>query len=729
MNAYFYKQLIEESRTGFAYLRIICDENGLPCDYEFIEVNRTFEEFTGLRLSEIVGKKPSEIIPSLKQNQIDWMKVYGEIASSVGKKEFEYYSEYSKGWYRVNVYSPEKNYLVTVFNDISEGKQVEEKLMKSREKMTNIIEGTNVGTWEWNLQTGETVINERWAKIIGYTIAEISPIEIGTWLKYVHPDDLERSKTQLKQVFLKKIKFLDLEGRMKHKDGSWVWVQERGLVTSWSVEGRALAMSGTHIDITERKQMEETIFNEKERFKTTLLSVADGVISTDNHGKVLILNKIAEQLTGWTQEEAFGEALEKVFNIVNEFSRDGCENAANKVLETVSIVELENNTILISKEGVERFIEDSVAPIMDEDHNIKGAVLVFRDVTEKKKKQKEIEFLSFHDHLTGLYNRRFFEEQLSRLDTERNLHLSLIIADVNGLKLANDAFGHLVGDRILKRIAEVIKRECRADDIIARIGGDEFAILLPNTNSEVVEILINRLKEAINMEMVDAIRISASFGSETKRNISEKITDIYKKAEDRMYRHKLSESQSMRNKTVKMILTTLHQKSEREKQHSERVSKLSGRIGVALGLSAEDISDLIITGSMHDIGKIAIDFSILEKPDKLKDLERIELERHPEAGYQILRSLNEFSNIAEYVLAHHERWDGKGYPKRLKGKQIPLKSRIIAVAGSYDTMTNEQPYRQKLSSEAAIEEIKKHAGTQFDPNIALIFIEKVLCKT
>ena len=505
--------------------------------------------------------------------------------------------------------------------------------------------------------------------------------------------------------------------------GAYLWGSASRL---YDMHGNTVGAIESMRDITERKEMEKTITDEAEFRKITLLSIGDGVISTDAQGGVKTINRVAEQLCGWTQEEAFGKSLEEVFHIVNQLTRERCENPVKVVLDTGKTIEMGNHTLLISKTGMATPIEDSVAPIKDESGNTNGVVLVFRDFTEKKERQEKIAYLSYYDQLTGLYNRRFYEEELKRLDTERNLPLTLIMGDINGLKLSNDAFGHLAGDKLLQKAAEVMKKECRVDDIIARIGGDEFVILLPKTEAEEALIIVQRINEALLHTQADSLPLSISFGWETKRSTTEEMTLVFKQAEDHMYRRKLSESASMRNWTIKLIIKTLYEKNAREEQHSTRVSKLCETIGIALKLSPEDIKELRTVGLMHDIGKITLDAGILDKPTTLSDYEMMEIKRHPEIGYHILSSVNEFSHLAEYVLAHHERWDGRGYPKGLKGLEIPFEARIIAVADAYDAMTSDRPYRKALSENIVIREIKKNAGVQFDPAVAKLFLEKVL---
>ena len=505
-------------------------------------------------------------------------------------------------------------------------------------------------------------------------------------------------------------------------------VLERHSAPVLDKDGKYYGRIWTFHDITDRKRLETALEKEKNLLETTLISVGDGVISTDNKGNIVFLNRVAEFLTGWTQEEAREKPIQEVFNIVNEFTREKIKDLVKQVMGSGKILEIANHTILISKDGMERHIEHSVAPIVQENGKIIGVVLVFRDFTEKKQKQEEILYLSYHDKLTGLYNRRFYEEEIKRLDTERNLPISIIMGDVNGLKLINDAFGHDKGDELLQKAAASIQSACRTDDIVARWGGDEFVILLPKTKPAEVKNIINRIKEVYSNQQVNALKVSISLGWETKRSTDEDILKVLKSAEDYMYKHKILENEDMRGNTIGTIINTLHEKNPREEQHSKRVSEICQNIGIAIGYSEIKISKLKVVGLLHDIGKIAIEEGILNKPGKLEEQELYEIKRHPDIGYRILSSSLEMQELAEGILAHHEKWDGTGYPKGLKGEAIPTVARIIALADSYDAMTSERTYRKALSEEVVLAEIRNNAGTQFDPEIARIFIEKVLNK-
>jgi diguanylate cyclase (GGDEF)-like protein/PAS domain S-box-containing protein/putative nucleotidyltransferase with HDIG domain len=361
-------------------------------------------------------------------------------------------------------------------------------------------------------------------------------------------------------------------------------------------------------------------------------------------------------------------------------------------------------------------------------YNEKVLFSIIFDVTEREEAFEEIKYLSFHDHLTGLYNRRYFDHILKQLNDEKYMPLAIVMADVNGLKLVNDSFGHIEGDELLKKAAEIITEGCRKEDISARIGGDEFAIILPNTDYYDASKIVRRIKKLQSKIKIKQLSLSLSFGYAVKHSVASDIEIIVSDAENKMYKNKMYESASTRNKTVNIILKTLFEKSDGELEHSNRVSNIASAIASEMGYSTEHVNSIGIAGLLHDIGKIGIDETILNKPGFFNKTEREEIEKHAESGWRILNNSDEYSELADYILYHHEYVDGKGYPRGIKGDSIPLESRIIAVADAYDAMTNDRPYRKGMTKDEAIEEIKKNTGSQFDPEVVSVFLEKVLSK-
>jgi len=366
------------------------------------------------------------------------------------------------------------------------------------------------------------------------------------------------------------------------------------------------------------------------------------------------------------------------------------------------------------------------SPIFDKEKKISGFTCFALDITTLRRTQEKNQYLSYHDTMTGMYNRAYFEDILKRMDVESNLPLSTIIGDVNGLKLINDAFGHQSGDDLLKQASEAILSVCNSADVAARWGGDEFIILLPRTSKATAEEIVGRMKLQCTYMKVESIPIDISFGWATKTSAEEEMQNCLKNAEDSMFRNKIIESKSMRNHTVKTIMNTLHEKNPREENHSKRVGELCRKMGEALHFTETEIKTLNLVGFLHDIGKIAIEESILSKPGKLTGDEFDSITKHPEIGSRIIRSSYEIDEVAEAILTHHENWDGSGYPQGLAGEKIPKFARIIAIADSFDAMTSERTYRKTNTAEEAAEEILRCSGTKYDPELAKVFVDEIV---
>lgn len=351
---------------------------------------------------------------------------------------------------------------------------------------------------------------------------------------------------------------------------------------------------------------------------------------------------------------------------------------------------------------------------------------IVTDITARKRAEADLRYLSYHDYLTDLHNRRYFEEELRRLDVPESLPLTLVMGDVNGLKLINDSFGHEAGDELLRKVSRIILAGCTACAAVARIGGDEFAILLPRTDETQAEQIITQIKQLGQDATRQEELLSVSFGFSTKHHPTEKLSEVLAEAENQMYKRKMYESASMRNRAIDVIMGALFEKSARELMHSRRVSKISAALATELGFDSDEVNKIRISGLLHDIGKIGIDETILNKPGRLSEAEWGEIRKHPEAGWRILAAANEFLDLARHVLSHHERWDGSGYPSGLAGEEIPIEARIIAVADAYDAMTSQRSYSNPASSEQAIAELRRCSGRQFDPRVVAVFLDRLL---
>ncbi len=474
-----------------------------------------------------------------------------------------------------------------------------------------------------------------------------------------------------------------------------------------------------------RKEFQEKLFFERNEYLQTLVSIGDGVMVVDRQGRIEMLNRTAQNLTGWSLEEAVGQQYHNVFLVSVEDGINMVKDPIRQAMITDSVQVQKDPVILISKNGDKCCVENSAAPIRDEKNNMIGVVLIFRDVTEKKEQRQEIEYLSFHDPLTGLYNRRFFEEAMLCLDIQPNIPISIIMGDVNGLKLTNDIFGHSYGDVLLKKFSQVLQKVVRADDIVARFGGDEFVLLLPKTSREEAMQIIKDVKARFELEQVKAIKGSISMGLDTKQEETEDLMHVLENAEEKMYIEKALERKSAKGTVINEIVQMLHQNSELEKMHALRVSAICYAFGRRLNLPDVELRKLRDAGYLHDIGKIGLETKILNNKMVLTTKEWGTVKRHPIIGFRILNAFDGTLDLAESVLTHHERWDGSGYPKGLKGDEIPLIARIIALAESYDRIVFSGEVSPQEAHEAAAESINKNSGVQFDPIIAQTFLRFV----
>jgi len=585
--------------------------------------------------------------------------------------------------------------------------QLKESLAESEGKYSSLIETESVGIITINSRGIITSCNDVVLDFSGYSREEL----IGKYLTKrvnLNTKDIQKYLEIFKSILDGK-EVSSFEITQHRKNGDILF----GEVYFGPLKNKDNKIIGFRMiikDITEKKKLENEFRENREKFDILFRSSMEGIVIHDN-GKILEVNDAFTFMFKCSPSYAVGRYL--LDFMVPEYKEIMTEKMKSEHEIPYEIVAMKNN-------GNRIFTEVTGRPTVHQGKKVR--MEIFNNISERKKAEKRIRYLSFHDKLTELYNRTYFEKVLVNIYKDRDLPLNFMICDLNGLRLINDAFGYNEGDKLLKRVAKILKFCSREEDIIARWGEDEFFVLMPRSTEKDVEEVSNRIKRICEKTLDQKIPLNISMGISARESRDQDLKDVIKEAENNMYKNKLLKRKSIYNSIISSLERILWEKNRETKEHAERLKKLILQLGMAINLPQNKLDELILLSTLHDIGKVAIPDAILMKKGKLNAREWKIIKRHPEIGYKIAESTPQIASIAEDILSHHEWWNGDGYPQGLKGKDIPVNACIASIVDAYDVMTFGRHYKEAISEEEAKEELRRCSGTQFNPMLVERFV-------
>lgn len=544
-------------------------------------------------------------------------------------------------------------------------------------------------------------------QVIGQSVTQI-----GIWAT---PEDREQALAELLgnngKVRGREITFLRGQGQL----GTGLWSADIIMI------GGEKCILASLLDITDRKQMEEALRKSEQLFRLLAENARDIIYRISLRPRhVEYISPSIRSITGYTPEDHYNNPW-LIFDIIHPEDRHILMKPASSYNEEPIIIRW------ITRDGKIIWTEQRNRIIFDAQQRPIAIEGISRDITERVLLEENLRHTSLHDTLTSLYNRAYFEEELRRLDNNReHTGVAIIACDVDGLKLVNDVMGHAEGDRIIKMAATVLEESLRQGDVLARVGGDEFAVIVAPATKTLAQELRSRIVAEVDLynRTNPGVPLGLSVGYAI-RSGKMSLDEVYRDADSDMYRHKMRHRKQYRYQLLRSMarqaeITVYNQELD---THIQRIKMAVSLLGKQLKLSRKRIDTLVRLAEFHDIGAVSIPIDILTKPGELSAAEWNLVKQHPENGFRIANMVPELNQLADTIISHHERWDGSGYPYGLEGNKIPLESRILAIADAFSAMTCVRSYRAAISEAAALAELEKGVGSQFDPDLVARFVD------
>ncbi|MDR3561289.1 MAG: PAS domain S-box protein [Negativicutes bacterium] len=496
------------------------------------------------------------------------------------------------------------------------------------------------------------------------------------------------------------------EGRLQESYEELTATHEELLASEEELRSVYAEIIAANAKLSDSNQMIQEIFNAA----NDIIAVFD---SAD--GAIVSINRKASELFGYSEEELKSRGLISLVSPAN------IEESLQKLRLTIREGPQTYERKLTNRHGRPLIFEVKTSPVV-----IRGktyCLALLRDITARRLMEDHVEFLRVRDPMTGVYNRAFFETEILQVQTGGYSGIGLFVCDVDGLKLINDTLGHRQGDDLLKQVATLLQGGVKAPNHAARIGGDEFVVILFEPTKRQMEDLDQyyRQKVLVYNQQHPHLPLSLSIGWAMDGDCTH-IDTVFKEADNNMYRQKLHQSQSVRGSIVQTMMKALEARDHITEGHAVRLGDLMEGMGQKLGLPQGAMADLRLFANFHDIGKVGIPDSILKKPGRLSEEEMAIMRQHCEIGFRIAKSSPDLAPIADWILKHQEHWDGRGYPLGIHGEAIPVQCRILGIVDAFDAMTSDRPYRKAMDREEALAEIRRCSGTQFDPELVENFL-------